>query len=1250
MNKNNLHKNIIVCLNNMEIFIIFYFFILIILPNNLRGMKFFSAFEDKSGNIIIMEDRGISYFIPFTKETKKIRAYLVNGSSEVKRKIFNFAQYPSNNNISIYSISKDVYIYINGVLKNHVEIDNYYFSINYRFLLPYKIEEEKYLSIVYGGIINTDLYLYFSNFSIDIENPIEEYHTIINHQNESTFTRHYDDNTISCQIMKYKNNTNNSLICFVGLEEPPNILAYVFDIESNFTIIDINFYNEISETIYSIKSWLYKENKISFMCYTFEFYITECTTYNSEENIWQEPIRLTTGQCMNYNFDMGFFYLNNTKEYLFYCFDGRYILNFFIFDQNLNLKRNSNNIYPERKFTLNFNNKICSSEFIYFRKENKFLLYYINGDYDLFELELCFNETSLFVCQNNTSDNNTINSNTINIDTDIINISYAINDTININSFSSDIISETFNYNEFNSVNTINTFINSNTIISNKIINNIIDDNAINNNDKIDEIKNINFVNINNIKTAKTNKIKEEIINHIDDIINQIDIGTNYKLIGEDYDIIVSPINNYKDLNLSYIDLGECENILRDKYNLKTDEIISIMAIEIDPLNEKVLRNQIEYNVYDEKKNKLDLSFCQDKYISVNYKIINSSNINKTMIEYFSNLDVDIFDIKDAFFNDICLPFSFSDTDLILRDRINDIYQNYSLCEENCEYENIDIETMSVKCTCQVKTEINIERKPPVFYEIILNTFKDSNFGVLECFRQVFGFSNKLKNYGFLISLIIIILHIPLFIIYFIYKIKSVKDFVIKEMEKNNYLNKIDLKPNSQTDFNETIDTNILDEFKKEKENNDNKTITEVSINNFYIRKNIRHRTQKTLRNTINYNLFYEKKESNTKEPSEIEKDTSKITVKPKNGKKRFINQKRKIHDENNNDNKNASSGKQLNPKKKVKKVKFNISKNLNNEFNNADSNATNNKLKERTNNSIKIFDLRRSVRSTVSKTQKIFERLLGNEEAKKFPGFYNLIHVNANNISSNRPLDSKYILDNFDYENAIKYDKRSFLRIFFICLLSRESILNTFFFKSPLELQSIRLCLFLFSYSCDLALNAFFYSNQNISDRYHYNGPNLFWFSIINNLTISITSTLVSFLLVKFLSFLSNSKDDIVDIFRKEEEKIRNDKNFKIDSTVKSNIMLKLNTIFTKLKFKIISFIIAEILILLFFFYYMTAFCEVYKKTQISWLSDSGVSFLISIPIEFGSALLMSIFYYISIRYKKKCIYNTVMFFYSLA
>ena len=230
-----------------------------------------------------------------------------------------------------------------------------------------------------------------------------------------------------------------------------------------------------------------------------------------------------------------------------------------------------------------------------------------------------------------------------------------------------------------------------------------------------------------------------------------------------------------------------------------------------------------------------------------------------------------------------------------------------------------------------------------------------------------------------------------------------------------------------------------------------------------------------------------------------------------------------------------------------------------------------------------------------------------------------------------------------------MKYDKRSFLRIYFICLLSKENILNTFFFKSPLELQSIRLCLFFFTNFCDCALNALFYINQKISDRYHYKGMNLLFYSIINNITISITSNLVSFCLVKSLSFLSNSKDDIVHIFRKEEEKMRNDKNFKYNDLRKSQIVKKLQSIFRKLKIKIISFIVIEILLILFFCYYMIAFCEVYKRTQVSWIIDSGISFLISIPIEFVSALLMAIFYYFSIRKNWKCIYNIVLFFYSL-
>ena len=793
---------------------------------------------------------------------------------------------------------------------------------------------------------------------------------------------------------------------------------------------------------------------------------------------------------------------------------------------------------------------------------------------------------------------------------------------------------------------------------------------------------------------GETNKKKEIIIDSLDDIIEQIDIGMNYKITGIDYDIIISPINSYKSLNYSYIDLGECENIIREKYNLNSNEIITILAFEINPLNEKVLGNQIEYTIFDEKKREFNLSFCQDESIIIDYKIINSSIINRELVSYFAEYNIDIFNKDDDFFNDQCYPFSLENKDIILKDRINDIYQNYSLCEDNCEYQSMDIESMYVKCKCPVKTEIDLEVKPPTFYDIILDSFKDSNFGVIICYKEVFNLKNKLKNCGFLISLIILILHIPLFIIYFIYKLKSVENFVFEEMKKNNYLNqnnnnenendifvkrserrkKTDIfdkkqiqnalfgkrrsKERKKTDIFDIKKTEIDEKDKNEIDEKDKAEIVEIKHNEFNEikqtenlikvkkRKISKYHPTKVSRNTINYNIEDKLEDNKIIIPFDNDKDYDKLFLTPKKNKKIVSSCKNVCEENNNNDSQSMSSiSKFKNSKpKRIKKVNFNLPK-----ASNSKKDESNHKKNLNNSSRISIFNPRRNERTTKSKTAKIFERLLGNEQAKKFPGFYNLIHVNANNVSFNRPLDSKYILDNFDYENAIKYDKRSFWRVLFICLLSKETILNTFFFKSPLELQSIRLCLFLFSNSCDLALNALFYLNDNISDRYHYNGSNLFWYSLLNNLTISITSTLVGFLLIKFLSFLSNSKDDIVDIFRKEEEKMRNDKDFKIDSTIKSNILKQLNIIYRKLKIKIISFIIMEILILLFFFYYMIAFCEVYMETQISWLADSGVSFLIAIPIEICSSLLMAVFYYISIRYKNKCIYCIVMFFYSL-
>ena len=120
----------------------------------------------------------------------------------------------------------------------------------------------------------------------------------------------------------------------------------------------------------------------------------------------------------------------------------------------------------------------------------------------------------------------------------------------------------------------------------------------------------------------------------------------------------------------------------------------------------------------------------------------------------------------------------------------------------------------------------------------------------------------------------------------------------------------------------------------------------------------------------------------------------------------------------------------------------------------------------------------------------------------------------------------------------AIKYDKRKFWRLFYICILAKENIINIIFFKTPLNIQSLRACLFIFCYSCDLAFNTIFYTKQNISDRYHYHGDNLFLFTMLNNLLQTIISSLVGLLVVNIFQHMIDSRGPFEDIFKEEEKK----------------------------------------------------------------------------------------------------------------
>ena len=678
-------------------------------------------------------------------------------------------------------------------------------------------------------------------------------------------------------------------------------------------------------------------------------------------------------------------------------------------------------------------------------------------------------------------------------------------------------------------------------------------------------------------KTIKirTNKTLELFINNLEKIIEEVNREDIYEIAADYFNIKISPIN-YKEFESdpSFINFLECENTLRKVNNLLPNDTLTEVMVEIDKNDDKSLTNQIEYAVFYGKK-QLDLSVCANNVIEVNYDISNSTLINFRKIEDFSKLGIDILNSKDNFFNDICYPYSENNSDMILKDRISDIYQNYSKCDQNCEYKNIDLNSSLITCNCKIKSVLNKEIEPPRLDIILLDLVTDSSFGVVKCGKLVFNFHNKLKNIGFWIFAIVIIAHIIIIIHYSINNINPITRYIISQMKKYSYIN------------------DIYNPIKKKK--SDKKAQFNI-YNNFPI-------------NLISINKM-ENKES------------SQHIISIRKTKSHFHNRIVKKLEDNNSSITNKNTG-DLSRIKLKKKNKI---------------------ILTHTNIGHHHFYEKHKKLKTIPTRIKDTEINQKNYDVND----YILIQINANNSPNNTPPKSNIFLDNYNYRDAIKYDKRSFCRIFYICILDKENILNIILINSPLELLSLRICLLIFIYSCDFAFNTLFYFNSNISDKYYYNGNNKFFYTIFNNLSISIASSFISLVLLIFFKKLTTSKDSVEELFRKEERKMRKDSNYVVNFIKRKKILMKIYEINKILKIKIIIFFIIEFSIMLFFFYFVTAFCEVYKKSQISWISDSLVSFLLSFPIEFGTAFLMAVFYKISLNKKCKWLYKIVMIFYN--
>ena len=179
---------------------------------------------------------------------------------------------------------------------------------------------------------------------------------------------------------------------------------------------------------------------------------------------------------------------------------------------------------------------------------------------------------------------------------------------------------------------------------------------------------------------------------------------------------------------------------------------------------------------------------------------------------------------------------------------------------------------------------------------------------------------------------------------------------------------------------------------------------------------------------------------------------------------------------------------------------------------NNNCNDILNEKINISNNSNIKI-KLNKSNKSLIDNNNKIQKKVLSYKESL---------------IKNNSILNyNDYELNWLSYEIALKYDKRSYFQYYYSLLKTNHPLIFSFFPSNDYNSQSIKICLFLFSFAFYFGINSLFYTDKKMHIIYEEKGI----YFIINELPITIYSSLISIFLNMIIRYLSLTQKNISDL-----------------------------------------------------------------------------------------------------------------------
>ena len=671
---------------------------------------------------------------------------------------------------------------------------------------------------------------------------------------------------------------------------------------------------------------------------------------------------------------------------------------------------------------------------------------------------------------------------------------------------------------------------------------------------------------------------------------------------------------------ISAFDLGNCTNEIKECYKIPNEENLIILNIETrnddNQKNENgnsedgsfILGKNTKLEIYDYSGRELNISICKDNIKIMKY-IGDVDEIDMNIAKTLSDKGIDVFNAEDKFFNDICHPYDNLDKDIAIDDRRKDLYQNVTFCQNGCVYHGIDYELKTAKCTCnpyslQIKennnteyiTELNLVNFDSLTKIFIANLLQ-FNIDIVKCYNLILNPKNFIKNIGFFCLSSMFFIQIILQIIYLINKTRPLQRFLLLFKINQHYIN--------------TINKNIQNSKKNSK-------LNKFRRKSKFIQK-IKTNPPPKINNSARKSFFKINSNNNLGNKFDFKNDI--IMKKRENNNKRFSLQK--PLESNINSKRNVFVSNNFSPTINIQMPNCNIY-NENKKRNNLIIDSENRNSK----NTSKGIGLFNEDDESIIKVQKIHQK-----GKKKFNSNYKkeilasnrnkfLMRPKNNKGNMIKLLKTESDIQDLDYEEAIIYDKRSFLKIYWGFLIDSQIILGTFCTGNNLDLFSIKLSFLVFTFQISFFLNSLFYTDEYISNAYHNDGV----LDFFTGLPKSIYSFFATLITTNLLRMLSSSKSELMGVIRRN-SRFQNYTNI-------------INNKLSKLRKKLVVYFILLFVLESFFLYYVTSFCAVYRNSQKYWFIGCLESFGMDSFVSSITCIFLALFRYIGIKKHIKCFY----------